>query len=349
MTISSAYNHGSLPKTGIFSTGVGANSPKDKKHSLTTSCSIANRPITHFFSSLQIGPTTNPSQKNRLPETPNNIFDKITLFAKAVSKLASSPDQDSLSNKPVSKIKNEGNPSVPSIIFAGAIAGLTEHLASYPLEGLFKRTSLHPGTPLSYLFNTNILRGVSSVPTVVFPAHAAMFYSIERVKENTDIPSLAGAVGRVIHDSVMLPWDAWRTQLLSNTSFHNNKLAHQWLRAITVGTLFNAPQSALMFGLEDRYNFSESSFINGLIVGAGTGALSTPLEHMKNNINTKKGPLTTLLPKTVKNEFKRSIKSMFRSAFVNAASKGVGFSSLIGSYRLLVQLGFDVSDDESCC
>jgi solute carrier family 25 (mitochondrial iron transporter), member 28/37 len=125
------------------------------------------------------------------------------------------------------------NSTVKTQMLAGALAGITEHVVTYPLDVVKTRMQIaHSGPAFSLFQSMNSVyikeglraftRGIKPVVLSAGPAHALYFAAYEQCKvgikpviKNDHIShALSGAVATLFHDGFVTPFDGKAMHIL---------------------------------------------------------------------------------------------------------------------------------------
>lgn len=209
---------------------------------------------------------------------------------------------------------------------AGSIAGLCEHLSTFPMDTLkthiqCERCGSNSPTKIVLCAKRivkrdglfRLWRGVTAMLAGCIPAHAAYFSVFESLKALLQIErsghhplraAACGAAATFTHDMIMTPFDVvkQRMQLGYYTSMHDcgvRVLKTEGIRAFYVSlptTLaMNVPYGCVMVAtnesakkiLNPKGGFSFStSMIAGCIAGAVAAAVTNPLDVVKTRLQT---------------------------------------------------------------
>lgn len=118
------------------------------------------------------------------------------------------------------------NSTIQTQMLAGALAGITEHVVTYPLDVVKTRMQIaHSGATISLFQSMNSVyikegfkaftRGIKPVVLSAGPAHALYFGAYEQcklafkplVKNDPVSHALSGAVATLFHDGFVTPFD----------------------------------------------------------------------------------------------------------------------------------------------
>ncbi|KDD74418.1 hypothetical protein H632_c1328p1 [Helicosporidium sp. ATCC 50920] len=180
---------------------------------------------------------------------------------------------------------------------AGAVAGIGEHIAMYPVDTVKTRiqaaSSGQVSTGMSHLIRDifraegvrGLYRGVSAVFLGAGPAHALYFATYEAAKDayggnraghHPLATALAGATATVVNDGCMTPWDVVKQRMqMAKTPFSSvwACAAETWqrgglrafYRSYWTTLVMNVPHTALQFPLYES--------TKKLLSGASSGDL----------------------------------------------------------------------------
>lgn len=210
-------------------------------------------------------------------------------------------------------------------LFAGASAGIMEHIVMYPVDTVKTRMQSlsHTANSINGVLREMIkqeglfrpLRGASAVVIGAGPAHALYFSSYEFTKEklaklkiNDNINYVISATSAtVIHDAISNPTEVIKQRLQMYDSPYKSvmecarKVFHQegfgaFYRSYTTQLVMNLPYQAIHFS---TYEFLQESFnkerryspmvhvVAGGAAGAAAAAFTTPLDVCKTLLNTQ--------------------------------------------------------------
>ncbi|KAL4425124.1 hypothetical protein ABPG77_008229 [Micractinium sp. CCAP 211/92] len=206
-------------------------------------------------------------------------------------------------------------------MIAGALAGIGEHVAMYPVDTVKTRMQAlaHPGQQLHSSVGTalrNILRregvgglyrGVTAMALGAGPSHALYFASYEAAKDlyggNREghrplATAAAGATATIVNDGCMTPWDVVKQRMqvrhspyrgllhCAATTFRQEGLA-AFYRSYWTTLVMNVPYTALHFTVYE----SAKKWLLGAPAAAEAASGSDP--QRERGLQSGAGPLLT--------------------------------------------------------
>jgi len=209
---------------------------------------------------------------------------------------------------------------------AGAVAGVAEHTAIYPIDTIKTRMQALTTSPIGTyrgIFHAaqsivaregifSSFKGISAVFVSAAPAHALYFYTYERSKEylsssKLKIPldvvhSIAGIAANISSDIIMTPFDVvkQRMQLREHPTLiscivnvFKKEGGSAFFRSIPTTIVMNIPTSAAHFITYERLRSllmpknKNHDHLTHIIAGAGAGAASAAITNPLDVIKTR--------------------------------------------------------------
>lgn len=223
--------------------------------------------------------------------------------------------------------ENLPNARLSVTMFAGASAGIMEHISMYPIDTIKTRMqSLSHGNATIYQVMkdmvqkegiTRPLRGIGAVVLGAGPAHAFYFSTYEFTKEkltelkiNDNVNYIMSATSAtLIHDAISNPTEVIKQRLQMYNSPYKSvvecakKVFQQeglsaFYRSYTTQLVMNLPYQAIHFTTyeffqealnKEREYSPKAHVIAGGAAGAIAAAFTTPLDVCKTLLNTQEG------------------------------------------------------------
>jgi solute carrier family 25 iron transporter 28/37 len=213
------------------------------------------------------------------------------------------------------------NSTVAVNMFAGAIAGITEHSVMFPMDSVKTRmqfSSIISIKTIRLQGLSSLWRGVNSVVVGAGPAHALSFATFEKCKllfrdphdtgHQVGADALSGAIATIVHDGVMTPFDVVKQRMqISNTSFYRGiwdccvaTFKAEGLKAFYISypttILMSIPFQSIHFAsyeaLKKSLNPSGSydpktHIISGGLAGAFASIMTQPMDVIKTLLQTR--------------------------------------------------------------
>ncbi|KAI8971202.1 mitochondrial carrier domain-containing protein [Pilobolus umbonatus] len=212
------------------------------------------------------------------------------------------------------------NTTMTQNAFAGALAGIGEHCAMYPVDSIKTRMQVIQSTaqlPEKQVPVTlrHLWRGVNSVVLGAGPAHALHFATYEICKEyfganmsghQPIATAAAGACATLAHDALMNPFDVikQRMQLRDSTyrsirecarNVYKNEGFHAFYISLPTTLIMSVPFQTIQFTTyeffrqilkADTYD-PKTHVIAGAIAGAVASSVTTPMDVIKTLLQTR--------------------------------------------------------------
>ncbi|ORE08262.1 mitochondrial carrier [Rhizopus microsporus var. microsporus] len=213
-----------------------------------------------------------------------------------------------------------GNTTMTQNAIAGALAGIAEHCAMYPVDSIKTRmqvisTSSSIQTSAKLM---NLWKGVNSVVLGAGPAHALHFTTYEFCKEyfganatsghHPIASAAAGACATITHDGLMTPFDVvkQRMQLKDSTyrtirecasSVYTKEGFKAFYISLPTTLVMSVPFQSIQFATyeffrkilksEGQHYDPKTHIIAGALAGAVASSLTTPMDVVKTLLQTR--------------------------------------------------------------
>lgn len=210
-------------------------------------------------------------------------------------------------------------------ILYGTIIGCSEHLLILPFRSILDHQQLNPKpATIPSIIHTHykenikhMYRGTSVCLSGVALGHIGLFSMVDIAnKYNTFLSSVClGGVGRVIHDTCIVPGDTIRMYSnihnMSPSKAFKELNIHYGFRGLFKGLPLalstNIPSGMIEFGT--FYLLGGPTFLNGAIAGSINSIFISPLDTVKSIVQVKQISILNALKECIHT---RGVSSLFR-------------------------------------
>ncbi|RCI02337.1 Fe(2+) transporter [Rhizopus stolonifer] len=214
------------------------------------------------------------------------------------------------------------NTTMTQNALAGALAGIAEHCAMYPVDSIKTRMQVISTTPgvITQTSATarmmNLWKGVNSVVLGAGPAHALHFATYEFCKEyfgaNSTLghhplaSAAAGACATIAHDTLMTPFDVVKQRMQLKDSVYRSVrecartvYTKEGIKAFYISLpttlVMSVPFQSIQFAtyeffrktLGSEHYDPKTHIIAGALAGAIASSITTPMDVIKTLLQTR--------------------------------------------------------------